>query len=280
MPGSSSGAPPGTRAGDTRNSLARMRVALIDSGLGMIPTASLLAQLSDGLDLLLCMDPDCAPWGPRSAEEVISRAFVAVRAAQRVGVDCVVVPCNTASVVALEALRAELEPEIPVIGTVPAIKPAAARFDSFAVWATAATTRSAYQHNLIDEFAAGRDVTRVACHGLAEAIDSGRAELIDAALDAAVAATPAGCPAIVLGCTHYPLVADRIVARLPAVELVDSAPAVARQTMRRITALGRPLTGSGRVEVVLSGRPGDLPAAVAEYPQGKRLLGQLSWPTV
>ncbi len=249
-----------------------MRVALIDSGLGMIPTASLLAESSPDLDLLLCMDPDCAPWGPRSRESVIERVFVAVEAARELSVQAVVVPCNTASVVALDALRAELEPEIPVIATVPAIKPAAAAFDRFAVWATATTTASAYQQSLIEAFAADRAVTPVACHALAEAIDSGRDELIEPALDAAVAATPPDCPAIVLGCTHYPLVADRILARLPQVTLVDSAPAVARQTLRRIAALGRPLTGSGRIDVVLSGRPGQLPAAVAAYPQGRRLL--------
>lgn len=249
-----------------------MRLALIDSGLGMIPTASLLASTGQHLDLILCMDPDYAPWGPRTAREVTERAFLGVRAAQQHGVDAVVVPCNTASVVALEALREELEPAVPVIGTVPAIKPAAAQFESFAVWATAATTRSEYQRSLIEAFAADRAVTRVACHGLAEAIDSGLDALIDPALDAAVAATPPDCLAIVLGCTHYPLVADRIRARLPEVELIDSAPAVARQTIRRLDALGRPLEGSGTIEVVLSGRPGRLPEAVGCYPQGRQLL--------
>lgn len=249
-----------------------MRVALIDSGLGMIPTAGLLADLSHDLDLLLCMDPDYAPWGPRTAEQVIERVFVAVRAAQDRGVDAVVVPCNTASVVALDAIRAELEPDVPVIGTVPAIKPAAAQFDSFAVWATSATTASAYQRGLIETFAPNSTVHAVACHGLAEAIDSGDPDQIDLALDAAVQATPNGCPAIVLGCTHYPLVADRIVAKLPGVTLVDSAPAVARQTVRRLRELGRSLTGAGELDVVLSGRPGELPAAVAAYPQGAALL--------
>lgn len=251
-----------------------MRLALIDSGLGMIPTAGLLADLPADLDLVLCMDPDFAPWGPRTPENVIERVFVAVRAAQERDVDAVVVPCNTASVHALAAIRAELEPQIPVVGTVPAIKPAAEQFDSFAVWATSATTASAYQRGLIDTFASNRDVTAVACHGLAQAIDSGDAALIDAALDQAVADTPTGTPAIVLGCTHYPLVADRILQRLPAVTLVDSAPAVARQTVRRLEALGRPLQGAGELDVVLSGRSGELPAAVGVYPQGRSLVAR------
>ncbi|MFV0458975.1 MAG: glutamate racemase [Actinomycetales bacterium] len=262
-----------------------MRLALIDSGLGMIPTASLLVAAKPTLDLVLCMDPDNAPWGPRPASEVVDRVFDAVRAAQRTGpVDAVVVPCNTASVVALAPLRAELEPQVPVIGTVPAIKPAAARHQAFAVWATAATTASAYQRGLIEEFAPHNDVTAVACHNLAEAIDSGRDDLIDPAVAAAAAATPQRCTAIVLGCTHYPLVAEKIRTALgrreAEVELIDSAPAVTRQTIRRLRGLHRPLAGSARVEVMLSSVPGDLPTAVGAYPMGRRLLRQLAGPGV
>lgn len=254
-----------------------MRVVLIDSGLGLVQTAGLLVQAEPSLDLVLAMDPDFAPWGPRTAAQVTERAFVGLRAAQQLGeVDALVLPCNTASVSALDALRAELEPAVPVIATVPAIKPAAERFDAFSVWATATTTASAYQRSLIDTFAAGRDVTAVACHGLAEAIDSGEQTRVHAALDAAVAATPADTPAIVLGCTHYPLVADRIIERLPHVELVDSAPAVARQTLRRLAALGRPAAGSGRIEVIASGRVAQLPDSIDAYPMGRRLLAQLA----
>lgn len=253
-----------------------MRLALIDSGLGMVQTASLLVEAEPTLDLVLAMDPDFAPWGPRSTEQVVERCFVGVRAAQRHGrVDAVVVPCNTASVAALDALRAELEPGVPVIGTVPAIKPAAARFDSFAVWATESTSRSAYQRGLIETFAAGRQVTAVACPGMAEAIDSGDPARIDVALGIAVRATPA-VPAIVLGCTHYPLIGERILRRLPDLALIDSAPAVARQTLRRLAGLGRPPAGTGRLEVIRSGRPGALPTSVGAYPQGRRLLNQLA----
>jgi glutamate racemase len=233
-----------------------------------------LAELAPGLDLVLAMDPDCAPWGPRSAGSVIERVMVGVDAAVALGVEAVVLPCNTASVVALDAVRARLEPEIPVIGTVPAIKPAALRYPSFAVWATATTTASDYQRGLIEVFAAGREVTAVACHGLAEAIDAGDTAAIDAALVTAVAATPADCPAIVLGCTHYPLIGDLIVRRMPHVRLVDSAEAVARQTLRRLGSPdgSGPGTGAARVTVVTSGRPGRLPASASRYRQGRRLL--------
>jgi glutamate racemase len=86
-------------------------------------------------------------------------------------IDAIVVPCNTASVTTLDALRAMFEPDVPVVGTVPAVKPAAAAGEPFAVWATAATTASVYQARLIDIFASGQPVERVACRGLAEAVE-------------------------------------------------------------------------------------------------------------
>lgn len=251
-----------------------MQVALIDSGLGLTPTATWLASLRPGLDLLLCLDPDTAPWGPQSAQAVTERVFLGVEAALDRGCVAVVLPCNTASVVSLDAVRDRLEPDIPVIGTVPAIKPAARDHATFAVWATATTTVSEYQRGLITEFADGRTVYPVACHGLAEAIDWGDDPAIDAAITDAWRRTPDSCTAIVLGCTHYPLVGDRILAHR-RIELVDSAAAVARQTLRRLEEAGLPADEpgrTGRVEVVLSGRPGPLPDSLRHYPQGRQLL--------
>lgn len=249
-----------------------MIVALIDSGLGMLPTSAWLRRLRPDLDLLLCLDPDGAPWGPRPREWVIERAVGAAERAVGLGAEVVVVPCNTASVTALEHIRDRLGPGVPVVGTVPAIKPAAAVSRSVAIWATAATTVSDYQADLIARFGNGAVVTGVACHGLADAIDRGDTGQVSAAIAEAVAHTPAGCDAVVLGCTHYPLVEAEIAARLPAgVTLFDSAEAVAAQTVRRIQALGRDSTGAGAVSVLLSGRPGELPASALNYDAGRVL---------
>lgn len=127
-----------------------------------------------------------------------------------------VVPCNTATVTAIDLLRREFEPDLPVVGTVPAVKPAAAAGRSVAVWATVRTTASAYQERLIADFANGTPVARVACPGLAEAIDHGDKDAATAAIAAAAERTPADCDSVVLGCTHYPLVAPQILERLPA----------------------------------------------------------------
>ncbi|WP_072803341.1 glutamate racemase [Rhodococcoides yunnanense] len=251
-----------------------MIVGLIDSGLGMLPTSAWLRQLRPELDLILLMDPDNAPWGPKPDDWVIARVLDAADRAVSAGAEVVVLPCNTASVTALSHVRAHLGSGVPVIGTVPAVKPAAAVSDRIAVWATAATTASVYQARLIEQFAAGRTVSPIACHGLADSIDRGDAEAVSAAIRAAAAATPADVESVVLGCTHYPLVAAEIAAALPAgTRLFDSAEAVARQTLRRIDQLGRPASGSGAVTVSLSGRDGVLPASALAHHEGRLLAG-------
>ena len=249
-----------------------MIVALIDSGFGLLPTSAWLRKLAPDFDLMLLLDPDGAPWGPKPQDWVIERVVsTAVDAVER-GAEAVVLPCNTASVTALDHVRARLGEKIPVIGTVPAIKPAAAVCDSVAIWATAATTASRYQADLIEKFGNGAEVVGVACHGLADAIDRGDHEAASAAIGAAAAKTPDRVQGVVLGCTHYPLVQDEILAQLPSgVRLFDSAEAVARQTLRRIDALGAAQSGSGSVQVYLSGRPGSLPAAAAAFESGRVL---------
>ncbi|MFE4499028.1 glutamate racemase [Rhodococcus sp. NPDC056743] len=251
-----------------------MIVALIDSGLGLLPTSAWLRRLRPELDLVLSLDPDGAPWGPKPVPWVIDRVLGAAQRSLDRGAQVIVLPCNTASVTALEHVRELVGPDIPVIGTVPAIKPAAAACESVAIWATAATTASRYQADLIAEFADGSEVVGVACHGLADAIDRGDRAGALAAIGDAAARTPEGVQGVVLGCTHYPLLRDEIVAALPeGVLLFDSAEAVARQTLRRIDAAAMDTSaGSGTVEVFVSGRPGSLPPSAEAFDAG-RLLG-------
>nr|WP_198429186.1 aspartate/glutamate racemase family protein [Nocardia bovistercoris] len=245
--------------------------------MGLLPTAAWLRKLRPDVDLLLQTDPDGAPWGPKPEPWVVDRVVDAARTSLRHGAEVIVLPCNTASVTALAQVRAEVGAEVPVIGTVPAIKPAAAVCASVAVWATAATTASRYQADLIERFGGGAHVTGVACHGLADAIDRGDLVAAKDAITRAAEQTPADVDGVVLGCTHYPLVVDTILAALPpGVRLFDSAQAVAAQTIRRMDALDRPADrpGTGEVRVLNSGRPGRLPSAAAAFDSG-RTLGAL-----
>lgn len=251
----------------------------MDSGNGLLAAAAAMRRLRPDADLVLSSDPDGMPWGPRTPDDVTAHALAVARAAAAHRPDALIVACNTASVHALPALRAALEPGIPVIGTVPAIKPAAAGGGPVAIWATPATTGSPYQRDLIDRFGQGVDVTGVPCPGLADAVQEADEAAIDAAIAAAAQRTPRDVRAVVLGCTHYELVAERIRAAVqqpgaPALVLHGSAEAVAAQALRRIGAEPAPAASpTGALGVILSGRPAALPAAALVYAEG-RLLAQ------
>ena len=277
-----------------------MRIALINSGIGLLAPAAALHRMRPDADLVLAPDPDGMPWGPRTPDDISARALLCARAALRYQPDVMIMACNTGSVHALDAMRAEFEPAIPVIGTVPAIKPAAAAHHKVAIWATVATTASAYQRRLIAEFGGSAEVTAVACPGLADAIDAGDQAATAAAVAAAAAQSPVGCEAVVLGCTEYELMADQITHAVPGAVTFGSAMAVAAQALRRIPggvdsswpALSRSVSAGpdsagpdsggpvsrsarlGTIRVLLSGHPAALPPAALRYPEG-RLLAPL-----
>lgn len=272
---------------------APLRIGFLDSGLGLVGFADALLAREPSADLVLAMDPRNMPYGALTEQQLTEVVLRSGRALAQWEPDAIVVACNTASVHTLGDLRAELEPRTPVIGTVPAIKPAAATNRPFAVWATDATTASDYQRRLIDAFAADLPVTRVAASGLAEAIEVGSPARIEAAIAEAAASTPLDVASVVLGCTHYGLVADRIrnaLARrgIHEVTLFDSPDAVAAQTLRRVRTAEstteptldptveadlNAARDSGRIlATYLSGESGRLPSVLNEYPAGRRLL--------
>ncbi|MEU5765064.1 aspartate/glutamate racemase family protein [Streptomyces asoensis] len=249
----------------------------MDSGIGLLAATAAVRRLRPDADLVLSLDPDGMPWGPRTTEDLTQRAVAVAEAAAAHRPEALIVGCNTATVHALPTLRSLLEPGIPVIGTVPAIKPAAAGGGPVAIWATPATTGSPYQRDLIRDFAGGVPVTEVPCWGLAEAVEHADETAIDAAVAAAAALTPEDVTTVVLGCTHYELVGDRIRAAVqrpgrPPLVLHGSAGAVAAQALRRIGAGPAPgSTALGSVTVLLSGRPGALPAPALAYAEGRLL---------
>ena len=274
-----------------------MRIALLNSGLGLLAAAAWLHRLRPDADLVLAMDPDGMPWGARAPADIAGRSLSCARAAAAYQPDVLVFACNTGSVHALGALREEFEPGIPVVGTVPAIKPAATASDAVAIWATSATTGSAYQRQLISEFAACARVAEVACPGLADAIHAGDQAAARMAVSDAAARTPADCRAIVLGCTEYELAADLIGGALPGAALFGSAAAVAAQTLRRVGNSGAAANsslmphgdapngsvtardpGMGVLRVLLSGRPSNLPPAALRYLEGRLLAAMPAGP--
>jgi len=235
-------------------------VAIFDSGVGGLSVAHEIRRALPAEDLLYVADTAYCPYGEKPDAEVRERALAIGRYLQRSGAKLIVVACNTATGAALEDLRAAVP--IPVVGLEPAVKIAAraTRAKRIGVMATTSTVRSARLARLIREHADGVEVLSQACPGLADLVEDGH--LDDAALQIRLEELTrplrkAGVDAVVLGCTHYAFVAPALSRVLGAgVELVDSAPAIARRVehlLRENKILAS--AGPGSFRVLTTGRP-------------------------
>jgi glutamate racemase len=251
-------------------------ILFFDSGVGGLSVLGPTRALLPNAPIVYCADSAGFPYGTKSDAELASRVPALLgRLVERFHPRLAVIACNTASTIALDHARAALD--LPIVGTVPAIKPAAAGGGPVAIWATPATTGSPYQRNLIAEFADGVAVTEVPCPGLADAVHHADETAIGTAIAAAAALTPDDVSAVVLGCTNYELVADRIRAAVqqpgrPPLILHGSAGAVAAQSLRRIGAQPAPeARADSTLAVLLSGRLAELPATALSYEEGRLL---------
>ncbi|MDR5897888.1 glutamate racemase [Halomonas vilamensis] len=222
-------------------------VLIFDSGMGGLSVARALRAHYPHAALCYACDNAWLPYGLREDSTLTARIVGVCRAAVNACQPSVlVVACNTASTLALEQLRAELT--IPVVGTVPAIKPAAAASQSrhIGLLATTATVRRPYTQQLIDNFASDCRITRVAADALvieAEALISGtepNTQRLAAALAPLWQAAHADVPmdTVVLGCTHFPLLKPWLDAAAPAPLIwVDSGDAIARRVGQVVSTL-------------------------------------------
>ncbi|WP_174293226.1 glutamate racemase [Sphingomonas bacterium] len=214
-------------------------VLLFDSGVGGLSIAApVQALLPAGTPLVYAADSAGFPYGVKSEAEIAGRVPALLgRLAERYRPRLIVIACNTASTIALPAVRAALD--LPVVGTVPAIKPAAAASTSrvIGVLGTDATVRQAYVDELAHRFAADCTVLR---HGSAELVELAEAKLHgQATAPDRYRAVLAGLfdqqggsaiDVIVNACTHFPLVAAELAAAAPhAVTFVDGGPGIARR---------------------------------------------------
>lgn len=214
------------------------RIAVFDSGVGGLTVFQTIREALPGAELIYCADDAAFPYGALSDDVLTARVADVVGALiGSVQPDIVVIACNTASTLALPVLRAQHA--IPFVGTVPAIKPAAAQSRSrmISVLATPGTVRRDYTRDLIAEHAADCQVTLT---GAAELAAMAEAELrgmpvSDDAIRAAIAPcfVEAGArrtDTVVLACTHFPLLLERFKALAPwPVDWIDPAPAIARR---------------------------------------------------
>lgn len=213
-------------------------ILFFDSGVGGLSVLAAARTLLPQAPVVYVADNGGFPYGTKSEGEIAARVPALLgRLAERYRPRLIVIACNTASTIALAAVRAALD--LPVVGTVPAIKPAAARSRTRAigVLGTDATVRQRYVDNLSEQFAADCLVLR---HGSARLVELAEAALRRQPTDPAdYAAALAGLldqpggdriDTVVLACTHFPLVADALAAAAPRpLTFVDGAEGIARR---------------------------------------------------
>ena len=249
-------------------------ILVFDSGVGGLSVARCIHETLPGADIVYLADNAGFPYGNQPESVVIERCTTLIRRAlETIPCDVVVVACNTASTVVLPQLRQTID--IPVVGVVPAIKPAAGRTVSrrIGVLATPATVRRPYLDRLIDEFAGDCQVERVghpALVGWAEQLVRGVPVPMAELKKALTPLQRSGADTVVLGCTHYPLLLDALKTALPEVQhWVDSGDAIARRVLFLLEQAGRAQAAltesqdSGPVRAVMLS--GEVPHGLADF---------------
>ena len=212
-------------------------ILFFDSGVGGLSVLAPTRELLHNAPIVYCADSAGFPYGKKSDAELASRIPALLgRLVERFRPRLAVIACNTASTIALDHVRSALD--LPVVGTVPAIKPAAemSKTRVIGVLGTEATVRQPYVDDLASKFAPDCTIIR---HGSPELVELAEAKLAGEPLSleavrAAVqpmfdAADGQRIDTIVLACTHFPLLGEELRAAFPDVSYLDGGPGIARR---------------------------------------------------
>jgi glutamate racemase len=256
-------------------------ILVFDSGLGGLTVLREIVGARPDAHYVYVADDAFFPYGHHGEDQIIARVvpligeLIAAHAP-----DLVVIACNTASTLVMSHLRAAYR--VPFVGTVPAIKPACAssRTKRVSVLGTSGTVKREYTHALIRDFAQGCEVTLVGSidlASLAEAALNG-VEVSDQQIFAELVpcfvgggeADPARTDTIVLACTHYALLMDRLVRLAPwPVDWIDPAPAIARRVADLLEPAGREVDRAGAEMIFTSKRSHTLSRALMPFFGGR-----------
>jgi glutamate racemase len=256
-------------------------ILVIDSGLGGLTVLREVVKVRPDARYVYVADDVFFPYGHHSEDQIVARVVPLVGeliSAHRP--DLVVIACNTMSVSVMSPLRATYG--VPFVGTVPAIKPAcaASKTKLVSVLGTRATVKREYTQALIRDHGQGCEVTLVGSGdlaSLAEAALSG-VEVSDRAIFTELAPCFVGhgevasrrTDTIVLACTHYPLLMDRLVRLAPwPVDWIDPAPAIARRVADLLGPAGIEADHAGAEMIFTSGRPHTLSRALMPFFGGR-----------
>ena len=256
-------------------------ILVFDSGLGGLTVLREIVGVRPDAHYVYVADDAFFPYGHHSEDQIIARVvpligeLIAAHAP-----DLVVIACNTASTLVMSQLRQQYT--VPFVGTVPAIKPACARSTTkrVSVLGTKGTVKREYTKALIRDFAQGCDVTLVGSAelaSLAEAALSG-VEVDDRQILAELAPCfvgdgeddPDRTDTVVLACTHYPLLMDRLVRLAPwPVDWIDPAPAIARRVADLLGPAAAEADHAGAEMIFTSKKPHTLSRALMPFFGGR-----------
>ena len=239
-------------------------IGIFDSGAGGLSVYREIVKLLPQEQYVYFSDNAHCPYGEKTATYIQDRARTITEILLGLGADIIVVACNTATAAAIATLREEY-PNVPFIGMEPAVKPAALGTETgvIGVLATAGTLKGSKYLKTRGQY---QDDVRIVEHvgeGFVELVENGILDGPEAYETVKTSLQPlldAGADRIVLGCTHYPFLRPVIEAIAgPSVQVIDPAPAVARQTVRILDEWGIP-TGEGpfSVDLYYSGEPDSL----------------------
>lgn len=215
-------------------------IGIFDSGIGGLSIAQEIAKHLPHERFIYFADTAHVPYGPRDDQNIRELTAQAIEWLYRKGCKVAVVACNTASAFSLDYLREHYGDNFPIVGLVPALKPAVLQSKSktVAVLATPATFRGQLIKDVVEKFAqpSGVTVIPVTCLDLVPFVESG-AQMSAACLailkDILQPVVDQGADYLVLGCTHYPFLKIAIQSIFgQKLTLIDSGLAVARQTAR------------------------------------------------
>lgn len=213
-------------------------IGIFDSGVGGLSVWREIRKALPREPLIYFGDGLNCPYGGRTTEEVKTLTFNAVEWLLKEGAKMIVLACNTATAAALESLREKFA-GVPIVGMVPAVKPAAAatKTGTVAVLATAGALHGGQLERYIRDFAAGVQVVAAEGTGFVELVEAGlegSEQAVEAVRTVVEPLIARGADRIVLGCTHYPFLrgALQTVIGGRAVEIVDPAPAIARRAVQ------------------------------------------------
>lgn len=232
-----------------------MKVGVFDSGIGGLSVLRELKRLLPDCDFLFYGDNKNNPYGEKSDEELMAIVSRVVEYLRDQGCEVIVIACNTATTRCRNKLIAKY-PDLTFIGTVPAVKVASDRnYKRTLVMATPATIRSERMYELIrDNKKEDQIIYTIPCRGLANAIETRQEKRIDMILKRIFRSyLDKDIDSIVLGCTHYPFIKDKIQAYFPKAALLDGANGVARETRHQLILKGyQPQNREGTITYLTS----------------------------